>query len=69
MIRSAILVLVPLQASMAQPSSTNPAFTLTPGNVSWDDASVLIANASSNNILSQDEFSNYQGAGGAHHTF
>ncbi|KAL3753900.1 hypothetical protein ACJRO7_001184 [Eucalyptus globulus] len=53
-------VLVPLQASMAQPSSTNPAFTITPGNVSWDDASVLINNASSNNILSQDEFSNFQ---------
>ncbi|XP_056172696.1 protein REVEILLE 8 isoform X2 [Syzygium oleosum] len=51
---------VPLQACMAQPSSTNPAFTLTPGNVSWDDASVHITNASSNNILSQDEFSNYQ---------
>ncbi|KAF8042439.1 hypothetical protein BT93_A0921 [Corymbia citriodora subsp. variegata] len=53
-------VLVPLQASMAQPSSMNPAFTITPGNVSWDDASVLINNASSNNILNQDEFSNFQ---------
>ncbi|KAI3442977.1 HTH myb-type domain-containing protein [Psidium guajava] len=56
-------VLAPLQASMAQPSSTNPAFTITPGNVSWDDASVLINNASSKTTLSQDEFSNFQGAG------
>ncbi|XP_030522135.1 protein REVEILLE 8 isoform X2 [Rhodamnia argentea] len=51
---------VPLQASMAQPSSTNPAFTITPGNVSWDDPSVLIHNASGKPILSQNEFSNFQ---------
>ncbi|XP_057954445.1 protein REVEILLE 8-like [Malania oleifera] len=49
---------VPLQASLAYPSSLN---TLVPGYTQWDDSSML-ANAASSGILpSQDEYANLHG--------
>ncbi|XP_038697869.1 protein REVEILLE 8-like isoform X2 [Tripterygium wilfordii] len=48
-------VLMPLQSSMAYPSSMN---TLVPGYRTWDDASLLINSPSSKAMTSQDEFAN-----------
>ncbi|KAK9289334.1 hypothetical protein L1049_007489 [Liquidambar formosana] len=51
-------VLVPLQASMAYPSSLN---SLVPGFSPWDDTSMLINTASSGIMPSQDEYTNLHG--------
>ncbi|XP_022145779.1 protein REVEILLE 8 isoform X2 [Momordica charantia] len=48
-------VLVPLQASMAYPSSVN---TLAPGYSPWDDTSIMINPSSSKIMQPQDEFTN-----------
>lgn len=52
-------VLVPLQASAAQPSSVGT-FTIMPAHAQWDDSSILISTSSGNTIPSQDEFTNMQ---------
>ncbi|XP_021891570.1 protein REVEILLE 8 isoform X2 [Carica papaya] len=52
-------VLMPLQASMAYPSSLN---TVSPGYASWDEASLIIHTASSKIMPLQDEFTNIRGA-------
>ncbi|KAI4310732.1 hypothetical protein MLD38_035687 [Melastoma candidum] len=46
---------LPLQPSMAQPSSTNNALSLTPGQISWDEASMLL----NKNIRGPDEIENF----------
>ena len=55
-------VLVPVQASIAYPSSVNP---LAPGYPTWDDASVIASAQSSGMLPSQDEYS-LHGAEGMH---
>ncbi|XVF55408.1 hypothetical protein PTKIN_Ptkin06aG0033700 [Pterospermum kingtungense] len=52
-------VLVPLQASMAYPSSIN---TVAPGYASWDDASVLVNTVSSRIMPPQDDLISLRGA-------
>lgn len=54
---------MPLQASMAYPSSLN---TVSPGYASWDEASLIIHTASSKIMPLQDEFTNIRGAEGVH---
>ncbi|KAF3442081.1 hypothetical protein FNV43_RR15997 [Rhamnella rubrinervis] len=51
-------VLVPLQASMAYPSSMN---ALASGYSPWDDTSMLINAAPNNTMTPQDEFANLHG--------
>ncbi|XP_024024231.1 protein REVEILLE 8 isoform X2 [Morus notabilis] len=51
-------VLVPLQASVAYPSSVN---SIVPDYSPWEDASLLISPSSSKMELSQEEFANLQG--------
>ncbi|XP_022748481.1 protein REVEILLE 8-like isoform X2 [Durio zibethinus] len=52
-------VLVPLQASMAYPSSMN---TIAPGFAPWDEASMLVNTASSKIMPPQDDFTRLGGA-------
>ncbi|KAI4369188.1 hypothetical protein MLD38_017663 [Melastoma candidum] len=47
--------LLPLQPSMAQPSSMNNAFALTPGQILWDEASLLM----NKNIPGPNEIENF----------
>ncbi|EXB84817.1 Transcription factor ASG4 [Morus notabilis] len=54
-------VLVPLQASVAYPSSVN---SIVPDYSPWEDASLLISPSSSKMELSQEEFANLQGTEG-----
>ncbi|XP_022748482.1 protein REVEILLE 8-like isoform X3 [Durio zibethinus] len=54
-------VLVPLQASMAYPSSMN---TIAPGFAPWDEASMLVNTASSKIMPPQDDFTRLGGAEG-----
>lgn len=54
-------VLVPLQASLAYPSSLN---SLPPGYAPWDEASMLLNTESSEIMPSQDEYSNFYGVEG-----
>ncbi|XVE61765.1 hypothetical protein DITRI_Ditri06bG0066100 [Diplodiscus trichospermus] len=52
-------VLVPLQASIAYPSSMN---TIAPGYAPWDEASLLVNTASSKIMPPQDDFTSLRGA-------
>ncbi|GKV05699.1 hypothetical protein SLEP1_g17682 [Rubroshorea leprosula] len=52
-------VLVPLQASVAYPSSVN---TISPGYASWDEASLLVNTTTSQIMPPQDEFTTLHGA-------
>ncbi|OMO72616.1 hypothetical protein CCACVL1_17691 [Corchorus capsularis] len=52
-------VLVPLQASMAYPSSIN---TIGPGFAPWDEASMLVNTPTSKIMPPQDEFTSLRGA-------
>ena len=45
--------MVPLQASVAYPSTIN---SLAPGYLAWDDASVLINNISVGSMLSENKY-------------
>lgn len=61
-----LAVLVPLQASIAYPSSMN---ALAAGYSPWDDTTMLI-NAAPNNIMTpQDEFDNLHVTEGMHGYF
>uniref|UniRef100_A0A6N2NK76 Uncharacterized protein n=1 Tax=Salix viminalis TaxID=40686 RepID=A0A6N2NK76_SALVM len=53
------IVLVPLPASMAYPSSMN---TFTPEYAPWDETSMLITTAARKIMLSQDELNSFHGA-------
>lgn len=61
-LQNILAVLVPVQASIAYPSSVN---SLAPEYHTWDDASVLVSAPSSGILSSQDEF-NHHGAEGMH---
>ena len=59
-------VLVPLQASIAYPSSVN---AMVPGYSSWDEPSLLISPTSSKISASLEEFANLQATEGMHSFF
>ncbi|PON32468.1 GAMYB transcription factor [Parasponia andersonii] len=59
-------VLVPLQASMAYPSSLN---AMLPSYSRWDEASLLISPTSNKITTSQEEFPNLQATEGMHFFF